>query len=206
MLNERFGMLRVVAEAGTNKHQKRLWSCTCDCGGETVVVGGSLKSGLTKSCGCARRAPGRNQTHGQSRTPAYNIWCKLRDRCDNPQNKEYRYWGGRGITYDPRWNSFENFYADMGDPPKGTSIDRVNNDDNYSAGNCRWATPLTQSRNNRQAHPVTSNGRTMLLVDWAKELGIKPAALSQRMSRGMTPEQAVAQGRMTAGRKSRTTT
>jgi hypothetical protein len=73
-------------------------------------------------------------------------------RCRNPNNRDYRNYGARGIAVCERWLSFENFYADMGDPPPGMSIDRVNNDLGYSAKNCRWATTSEQNRNRRPSH------------------------------------------------------
>src|SRR3989442_767538 len=119
MLGERFGKLTVIGSAGSNKHQKRIWHCRCDCGGESVGATGTLRSGLTKSCGCEQTSgiAGAQATHRMSRTRVYNIWIGLRDRCNNPKNADFAIYGGRGIKYDPRWDRFEFFYSDMGDPP-----------------------------------------------------------------------------------------
>jgi hypothetical protein len=183
MLNERFGMLRVVAEAGTNKHQKRLWRCICDCGGENVVPTAMLRGGITKSCGCLK-SKGNRRTHGMHNSRAYIAWVNMKARCNDPNKPQYKDWGGRGITYDPRWNSFENFYADMGDPPEGMSLDRINNDGPYCKNNCRWETPDTQRRNSRQVRPVTIGDRTMLLNDWCKEFGLAASTVYRRINRG----------------------
>lgn len=83
--------------------------------------------------------------------PAYWSWIGMRQRCRNPNAHGYQHYGGRGITVDPRWDSFDAFYADMGERPEGTSVDRINNDGNYEPGNCRWATAKEQAANQRHA-------------------------------------------------------
>jgi hypothetical protein len=122
-----------------------LWLCRCDCGSERIVRGSNLQSGCSKSCGCL------NTKHGQSRPRgrAYQCWQNMKARYLNPQHRQYPDYGGRGITVCERWLIFENFYADMGDPPDGLSIDRINNDGNYEPRNCRWATVAEQLANRR---------------------------------------------------------
>lgn len=74
----------------------------------------------------------------------------MKGRCYTPTDAKFQHYGGRGITVCERWlNSFENFLSDMGERPPGLTLDRIDTNGNYEPGNCRWATPLVQSRNRR---------------------------------------------------------
>ena len=114
-------------------------------------------------------------------TPIYNSWRGMKRRCQHKDDPKYIYWGGRGITFDPKWLSFEKFKEDMGASyQKGLCLDRINNDGNYCKENCRWATGVEQNRNRRTNRWVTFNGKTQLLIDWAQEIGVKKSTLYQR--------------------------
>lgn len=90
----------------------------------------------------------------QGRSPTYESWMCMRQRCGNPRNGQYHNYGGRGITICDRWRSFENFLADMGERPEGKTLDRRDNDGNYEPENCGWATPKEQRANQRQKSAV----------------------------------------------------
>lgn len=166
MAGQRFSNLLVIAEAEpdlTEKGQrKRRVMCRCDCGQVTIVKATSLRSGNTKSCGCLQAENRFTSTlkHGHNkigrRTKTYISWCNMKQRCLNPRNEKYQDYGGRGIKICKRWlTSFENFLEDMGEKPKGLTLDRIDNDGNYEPGNCRWATQKEQ-QNNRRNTPSTT--------------------------------------------------
>ena len=160
MYGLKFGRLTVVSRAHTNGHI--YWNCLCDCGNMAAVASNKLRGGRTISCGCARK------THGRSgRDKVYRVWLSLRERCNNPRCKSYANYGGRGITVCAEWDSFEQFVLDMGPRPEGYTIERIDNNGGYSAGNCRWATAHEQMQNTRNIRKITFMGVTRHLSAWA---------------------------------------
>ena len=115
----------------------------------------------------------------------------MKQRCLNPKNDNFPKYGGRGITICDRWQKFLNFAEDMGFRPVGTTLDRKNNDGNYEPGNCRWATPIEQSRNTRRNKPITIDGQTQLVTDWIEEYGIGVGTFYQRLKRGWDEQRAM---------------
>lgn len=113
----------------------------------------------------------------------------MRGRCTNPARPDFHNYGGRGITYDPRWDDFRNFLADMGEKPIGMELDRIDNAGPYCKDNCRWATRKQQMENSRRSKMITYGGKTQNVSDWAKELGIGVMTLGFRL-RNWTVEEA----------------
>lgn len=186
MVGKRFGRLTVVSQAPILSWKNRRWHCVCDCGNRIAVAGGDLRNGRSQSCGCLRQE--RITTHGMSRTPIYKAWAGMLSRCNNPGSTYYHYYGGRGITVCERWQTFENFHADMGDRPKGLSLDRIDNDKGYSPENCRWATSRQQCQNRSNNVELTLNGKTQCVSEWSRELGIGTQTLYERIWRGWSDE------------------
>ena len=180
----RYNMLVVLCDAGKNKHGQSLWRVRCDCGKEAVKIASAVRVGRTRSCGCLARS-GLHRTHGSRHHPLYATWCNMKARCNNPQNPSYKNYGGRGISYAPEWEDFAVFLSDVGERPHSeATLDRVDNDGNYTPDNVRWATRLTQRRNSRALSPVTINGKTKLITDWCKEYGITIGAVHRRLKKG----------------------
>jgi len=156
-VGDRHHRLQVICEASKDKHRHRRYVCKCSCGNIKVIIGQNLTNGRTKSCGCLQKeivsSICKNRiTHGMSNTTEYEIWASMKQRCLNNNDAAYKNYGGRGITICQEWiDSFETFYLDMGDRPKGRSIDRKNNNGPYCKENCRWGTRSEQTRNSRRS-------------------------------------------------------
>lgn len=141
-----FGRLTAICLAnGVTKSGNAKWVCQCSCGIVVTVAQGQLHSGKTRSCGCIRG------THGASKakqlTPEYRSFRAALTRCTNPQQRAWSYYGGRGIEF--KFESFEEFFKELGPRPDGMTLDRIDNDGHYEPGNVRWATPSQQNFNRR---------------------------------------------------------
>lgn len=146
----------------------------------------STKNEDLSSRGCLNKKS--HTKHGHSRkqktTPTYSTWKSTCNRCANPKNRQYRFYGGRGISVCERWKNFENFLEDMGEKPPGTSIDRFpDKNGNYEKSNCRWATQKQQCRNTRRNRIIEFNGESRCLSEWSEILGIHIMTLENRLNR-----------------------
>lgn len=190
----RYGQVTVLRPL--RKDGSFFWECVCDCGKSTIVRTQNLK--LTQSCGCMRpvRVSEAKRTHGLSGSRTYRVWHNMRQRCKLPSNKNYKNYGGRGITYDPRWDSFANFLADMGEAPTRLDLDRKDNNGNYEAANCRWATRIEQENNKRNNVVVEFRGERFTVAQLARATGLTYSQLSNRISSGWSIERAATTGRL----------
>lgn len=171
------------------------WLCQCDCGSTVAVFGTSLQSGNTSSCGCFCRDRIREirRTHGHSgNDPTYATWRGMKDRCNNPKHSAYRRYGGKGVKVCERWNDFPAFLADMGERPKGKTLDRIDPSGDYCPENCRWATPKEQAANLPHAKRITgANGELVSGAEFARQHGVKVDDFHYRLRKGMSPLEAV---------------
>ena len=133
-----------------------------------------------------------NLKHGMKRTRIYGVWSAMKSRCMNPNRDQYEDYGGRGIKVCARWaESFENFYADMGDPPRGHTLDRRDNDGDYCPENCQWSPRTTQGRNKRTTRMLTAGGETKSIAEWSEVSGIPLKTICKRIASGWSDEDAV---------------
>ena len=184
-----FGKLTVIERAGKQQNNVT-WACRCSCGGTVTVRSSRLRSGEVTSCGCD--VVRRNMRHGKCGTRIYQIWKSMKQRCLDPHSTNYPKYGARGVTVCERWMSFDLFYLDMGEPPSDKhSIERRDNAIGYCKANCVWATAIEQNNNRRNSVLLTFNGRTLSQAQWARELGIHPTSLAQRLKRGWPLERAL---------------
>lgn len=195
LIGQRFFRLVVTGEERLCAKQNVLWRCLCDCGGTAVAYAYDLRAGKVKSCGCLSReglaAKHGYARQGNKRNRVYSVWASMIQRCTNPSSRGYHYYGGRGITVCKRWLKFENFLADMGEPPAGMTLERIKNEKGYSASNCRWASVEAQARNKRSNVWVKLRGKSMLLKDALLKLQKDRGSLHYWMKKLQTDHQGV---------------
>lgn len=191
LTGKRYGRL-VVIKAGIRRTPSRgmYWLCKCDCGVEKEITAQALKNGSTLSCGCYSKELATNTViHGHNRrnkprSMTYRSWDKMMQRCYNHNAKEYKWYGGRGISVHPDWHEFSVFLRDMGErKSKNESIDRIDVDGNYEPRNCRWATAIEQANNTQRNVFLEYNGEKKTIAELAREYHIKYDTLFYRIQK-----------------------
>ena len=193
------GLLTVIRRVGY-ENGKTTWLVRCRCGTERVLRQSALRGPrASRSCGCntAAAISLAMRTHGKTTSGAWCSWRSMIRRCYEVGYSSYEDYGARGITVCARWrDDFAAFFADMGDRPRRTTIDRIRNSDGYWCGtcgecvahgrklNCRWASGSQQCRNRTNNRHLTHCGRTMTIAGWAEETGIGRATISHRLKSG----------------------
>ena len=177
VVGKTYGMLTVTEDCDTSPRRVNVF---CSCGNtKNSVLLTHLRSGKIVSCGCYRMArvkevnSVKNTKHGMYGTKTYKAWSSMRDRVNDKENKDY---GGRGITCSKEWLQFENFLKDMGEVPRGFSLDRIDVNGNYCKENCRWVDRSLQAFNKRTS---TRNSSGKVGVELEKKTGKYRASISK---------------------------
>ena len=182
-----------VSPSGTRKYRFTL-KCTC---GNTYTLSGKALGRAIEPCEMCRPVQARDDS-SPYRHPLYGSWEATHNRCSNPNDPSYKNYGGRGITVCPQWTGesavpgakksiggFKQFISDMGPRPEGHSLDRIDNDGNYTPDNCKWSTQKEQASNRRDNVWVTLDGETKLFTHWCTQAGLDPRYMAEKM-RGTT--------------------
>lgn len=184
---QRFGRLTAIRFIEKRFRSHEIWEFKCDCGSLKNLFVNNVKRN-TKSCGCLKhecliqRNKEKLSTHKLTNTSIHRAWASMKSRCLNKNHKSYPLYGGRGINVCNRWMIFENFYQDMGErPSKNHSLDRVDNNGDYTPENCRWADRYQQQSNRRTNHYITFSGETMTIAQWSRKLQINTKTLATRI-------------------------
>lgn len=200
LTGRRYGRLTVI-DFSRRGNNKVYWNCECDCGNTKEVSSSHLGSGTTKSCGCLKRETSRKTrtNHGLSKgtdgkvTRLFQIWGAMKKRCTNPNDKSYKNYGARGITFHEDWSEYINFHnwAMANGYENGLSIERVDNDGDYEPVNCKWIELADQARNRRSSVFVDYKGERMLAMDLDKRMNFPEGTIKRRMDLGWSLEKSV---------------
>lgn len=182
-IGEKFGKLTVLS-IDTQKPKGETWMiCECECGNTKSIRLNSLRCGKSTSCGCAKG----NNKHNKTNSRLYRIWNGMKNRCNNPNSKDFERYGGRGICINEEWNDdFTSFYEwaiDNGYEDNLT-IDRINFDNNYSEENCRWVNIKTQDNNKSNNIIIEYNNEYLTLKQLSEKININYQTLFGRYRKG----------------------
>ena len=191
---QKFNRLTAIKYVGRTSSNHALWLFRCDCGTEKVIEESSVtkKNSTTKSCGClnneVRKSGNNGRKHGMAGTRINRIWKAMRNRCNNPSDKYYHCYGGKGIKVCSEWDNKDGFapfyeWAMANGYAENLTIDRIDSDKGYSPDNCRWATYTEQARNKKNFPKIEYNGESHTIREWADIIGISKSTLIQRLNR-----------------------
>ena len=194
LVGKQFGRLTVLSMCKETNKRSHLWLCSCTCGNTVIVPTSKLTKGNTRSCGCLQkeRASISNRVHGETGTPLYWVWAAMIQRCTNPKNKNFNIYGGRGISVCQEWlHSYPTFsiWAYANGYKEGLTIDRKDNNANYSPENCRFVTMKEQAHNRRTNSNITVNGITHCMTEWERLLDLKKDTLYNLKKNGINLEE-----------------
>lgn len=197
LVGRQFGRLTVISlNQNRSCNKRKFWNCTCICGAEKVVDGENLKGRKTSSCGCLAREihsiiHAKRRKFSPEEKAFRHIWRLMIRRCHNHRDKVYHLYGGRGIKVCERWHDYASFKADMFPRPSNMTLERIDNNDGYYPGNCRWASYAEQCNNRRSNNYQTINGITKTVSEWCNQYKISASVVYQRLRRGWDIESAL---------------
>jgi hypothetical protein len=199
----RLGRLVVLHHLEERQDGAVMVMCRCDCGVERPFRRHMLLSGRRKSCGCGRGS-GPPCKWRKAHLTGYRAWRSMRSRCEAPNDKDWKYYGGRGIAVCERWRSFDAFFEDMGPRPPGMTLERVDNDKGYEPGNCKWATRDEQMTNRSNTVRVAHGGRAVTASEIVRETGLQRNTVLYRIKKGWAYEDICSPPRARERQKERT--
>lgn len=194
----RFGRLVVtdcwLKDFGT--YRKKVCSVICDCGTSKIVSLNGLRRKSTRSCGCFQKekASEAKKTHGESKSDLHRKWWKMKTRCSNPNTKDWKNYGGRGIKVCKLWDASYEAFRDWclaNGYSKELELDRIKVNGNYSPSNCRFVTKLENANNTRATTYLTYKGETKSVPDWARSLNVNPGTLHNRRRLGWSDSEII---------------
>lgn len=200
LTGQRFGRLTVVSRAENTQSGQTRWNCRCDCGNKKIIMGSSLRKGITTSCGCYRKENLLKCSikHGKKNTRLYVVWQGMRRRCFDTNIEAYKNYGGRGITVCPKWLDFESFYTwaiangyDENAKRGECTLDRIDVNGNYEPDNCRWVNMKAQANNMRKNVNLEYNGETKTLREWCELLNLSYNTIYGRLMKGWDIQKAL---------------
>ena len=193
IIGKKYNRLEVISREKNSKGGQTRWLCKCDCGNTIIAFGVNLRNGHTQSCGCLQReqASKVNSTHGKSKSRLHNIWKTMKQRCVNPNNHNYKNYGGRGITICEEWEKdylkFEEWALKNGYDENAKygecTIDRIDVNGNYEPSNCRWVTQKEQARNKRNCRYVFFEGEKYTLAELSEILEVPAEKVYRSMNK-----------------------
>lgn len=196
LVGKRFGSIEVLRREPNDKYGKTRWLCRCDCGTEWVASVATIKRiGRCRKCGY-RKVSESNTKHGDCTTRLYHIYRGMLNRCTNPNNYGYHWYGGRGIRVCDEWQGnkgYESFkaWALVNGYNDEQTIERIDVDGNYCPDNCKWIPQNEQAHNRRSSRVYEVDGKRQDLSQWAKDYGVEYHALRSRLRRGMDIREAL---------------
>ena len=185
IIGKKFGLLTVKSFLGY-KNRRPFYLVVCDCGKEKEVCYWELVRGDTKSCGCLHKKllSERAKTHGDSKTRLYKIWLGIKKRCLDKNSTTFMYYGGRGINLCDDWLDYSSFkkWSLENCYKENLSIDRIDNNGNYTPKNCRWVDKKEQANNRRTNHFLEYKGEKRSMMDWCRKLGLNYNKVRSRIN------------------------